>query len=131
MKTKIKQGYLMYKRRLADMLQRKTDCMPVRRKKLLLVLFCVVFTGFSLQAIIHAFTEKAKPVVARASMPRVQHEKETPVLPFISKQEFERIEKFKQQIYALPKPVYDSFMQARPKLVDSIVEIEHYYQSQK
>jgi hypothetical protein len=85
----------------------------------------------SVCAIVNAFIAKEKPVAVKTNMPRILHEKETPALPFISKQEFQRIEKFKQQIYALPKPAYDSFMQARPKLMDSIMQIEQYYLSQK
>lgn len=131
MKTKIKQGYLAYKRRMADVLQQKTEGFSTRRKKLLLFLFCLCFAGMSVWAIVNAFTAQQKPVAAKGHMPRIVHEKENPTLPFLSKKEYERIERFKQQIYALPKPVFDSFMQARPKLMDSITQIEQYYQSQK
>jgi hypothetical protein len=131
MKAKMKQTYFKYKHRLADMLQRKTEHLSRNNKKLLLGLFCLFFVTMSTCAIVNAFITKQKPVAVKASMPRILHEKETPSLPFISKQEFQRIEKFKQQIYALPKPAYDSFMQARPKLMDSIAAIENYYQTQK
>ncbi|HWB27712.1 MAG TPA: hypothetical protein VG738_19690 [Chitinophagaceae bacterium] len=131
MKQKIKQRYFSCKRRLADALQCKTEKLSVKGKKLLLGLFCLFFVSMSICAIVNAFTAKQKPLAVKESMPRITHEKEAPALPFISKKEFERIEKFKQQIYALPKPVLDSFMQARPKLMDSIAQIENIYQSQK
>lgn len=131
MKQKIKQKYFTYKRRLADALQYKTERLSIKNKKRLLGLFCLFFVSMSICAIVNAFTAKQKPVAVKGNMPRIEHEKETPVLPFISKQEFEHIEKFKRQIYALPKPVLDSFMQARPKLMDSIGQIESIYQSQK
>lgn len=131
MKTKIKQGYLLYKRRVADVLQQKTERLSTRRKKLLLFLFCACFAGMSICAIVSAFVSHPKPVAVKGHMPRIVHEKESPAQPFLSKKEYERIERFKQQIYALPKPVFDSFMKARPKLMDSITQIEQYYQSQK
>jgi len=131
MKTKIKQKYFLYKHRLAGALQSKSERLSNKGKRFLLFLFCLFFVSMSICAIVNAFTEKQKPVAVKGNMPRIEHEKETPVLPFISKQEFERIEKFKRQIYALPKPVLDSFMQARPKLIDSIAQIESIYQSQK
>lgn len=131
MKTKIKQRYFLYKHRLAGALQSKSERLSNRGKKFLLFLFCLFFATMSICAIVNAFTVKQKPMAVKGSMPRINHEKESPVLPFISKNEFERIEKFKQRIYALPKPVLDSFMEARPKLLDSIAQIENIYQSQK
>lgn len=131
MKEKIKQQYFLFKRRIADRLQLKAERLSNKSKKMLLFLFCLFFATMSVCAIVNAFTAKQKPVAIKASMPHILHEKETPALPFISKKEFERIEHFKQQVNALPKPVYDSFMQARPKLMDSIAEIESYYQTQK
>jgi hypothetical protein len=132
MKTRqtIKRKYLLWKRRVADTLQLKSERLSPRGKKALLFLFCVFFAGFNIMAVVQAFTTKAKPGLANAKMPRVIQQKETPVLPFISRQEYERIEHFKNYIMQLPKPSLDSFTQARPRLMDSILQIENYYQSQ-
>ena len=131
LKQKIKNRYLSLKRRIADALQKKSDKLSVKSKKLLLFLFCFVFASASIVTIVSAVTAKTKHVALQAKMPRIIQQKEQPSLPFISKQEFMRIEDFKKRVYLLPKYSFDSFMAARPKLMDSIQQIEQYYQSQK
>ena len=131
MKAKIKQRYLLLKRRIADNLQAKTERLSVANKKLLLMLFCSCFITLSVCAIVNAFTAKQKPLAVKSNMPRMMQQHEQQRLPFLSKQEFDRIEKYKQRIYSLPKQTLDSFLQARPKLLDSITAIEQIYQSQK
>src|SRR5437868_3738413 len=115
--AKFKTKWCALKRRWADALQRKFERFSPSGKKLWLCLFCVVFAGSSIAVIIHAITARQLPVAAAAKMPRIMQEKETPDMPFISKPEFERIEKFRQYITNLPKPLLDSFMQARPHLL--------------
>ncbi len=118
------------KRRWADKLQKKFEKFSPFGKKVCLCFFCIVFAGSSVVVIIHAITARQVPVAAVTKMPRIMQEKQEPDMPFISKAEFERIEKFKGYINQLPKPLLDSFMQARPHLLDSIAQIENYYQSQ-
>jgi len=130
-KQKIKNKYLGFKRRIADVLQSKTERLSVRSKKIALFLFCLFFLSMSIVAVVKAITTKATVVSTQVKMPRIIQQKEMPALPFISKNEFERIEGFKKQLYLLPKHSFDSFMLAKPKLLDSITEIEQYYQSQK
>ncbi len=130
-KQKIKSKYLSFKRRIADLLQRKSEWLSLKSKKLLLVLFCLFFVSMSIVAVVKAITTKAAVISMQVNMPRIMQQKEMPAMPFISKKEFERIEGFKKQLYLLPKHSFDSFMLARPKLLDSITEIEQYYQSQK
>ena len=84
----------------------------------------------SVAAIVQAFTAKARPAAVALKMPRIIPQKETPALPFISKQEYDRIEQFKNYVRQLPKAGFDSFIYARPKLLDSIAVIENYYLSQ-
>ena len=112
------------------MLQRKSEGFSMQGKKTLLGLFCLLFAGMSVAAIVQAFSAKAKPGPEAVHMPRIIPEKETPALPFISKQEYDRIEQFKNHVRQLPKACFDSFMHARPKLLDSITVIENYYLSQ-
>lgn len=131
MKGRIKERYFLYKRRLADVLQRKTSMFSLQKKKFLLGLFICCFSSMSIYAIVGAFTKKQKTVVIQQPLTRIDREKEKPSLPFLSKAAFERIEKYKQQLLAMPKPALDSFMLARPKLLDSIEQIEQFYQSQK
>lgn len=127
---KIKAKWRGLKRRWADALQKKFEqCSPFG-KRLWLCFFCIVFAGSSIAVIIHTIKTRRVPVAATAKMPRIVQEKERPDMPFLSKAEFERIEKFKGYINQLPRPLLDSFMQARPHLLDSITQIEHYYQSQ-
>lgn len=126
----IKTKWHLRKRRWADTLQNKFEQFSLFGKKLSLCFFCVVFAGSSIAVIIHAITTRQVHVVTAAKMPRIMQEKQTPGMPFISKTEFARIEKFRQYINQLPKPLSDSFMQARPHLLDSIAQIENYYQSQ-
>ncbi len=131
MKQKIKSKYLSFKCCIADVLQRKSERLSLKSKKLLLVLFCLFFVSMSTVAIVKAITTKAAVVSTQVKMPRIMQQKEMPAMPFISKKEFERIEGFKKHLYLLPKQSFDSFMLARPKLMDSIAQIENYYQSQK
>jgi len=130
-KQKLKNKYLLLKRRIADALQRKTERLSVRNKKIALFLFCLFFVSMSIVAVVKAITTKTIVVSTQVKMPRIVQQKETSALPFISKNEFQRIEGFKKQLYLLPKPSLDSFLLARPRLMDSIAEIEQYYQSQK
>lgn len=131
MKAKMKQQYFLFKRRMADALQAKTERLSVNDKKLLLMLFCSCFITMSVCAIVNAFTAKQKPLAVKGKMPRIVQQHEQQKLPFLSKHEFDRIENYKLRIYNLPKPALDSFLQARPKLLDSITAIEQIYQSQK
>jgi len=129
-KSVIHNKWMRCKRKAADVLQKKSERLSERGKKAVLFFFCMLFAGCSIAIVIHAFTDNAKTVTIKGKMPRIVRDKEAPAMPFLSKAEYERIEKFKAYIYQLPKPLFDSFMQARPKLLDSIIEIEQYYQSQ-
>jgi hypothetical protein len=129
------QSYIMHRlnatgHRIADNLQRKTNRYSSFRKRLYLFAFCGMFFGSSIYIVIHAFDHSVtKPLQIQAMTKPIAVPERMKVIP-IAKQEYERIERYKQQILSLPKQRYDSLLLVRPHLLDSIRLFENLYQSQ-
>lgn len=108
-------------------------------KRIWLLIFCIVFGALSIYSFVGAFKSdkishnKIKP--AQLSVPKYYDQNEVQNLPTVSKNDMQRIEKFKKYMDSLKgsvrgKPVYDSILTARPGLMDSVQTIEQLYYSQ-
>lgn len=127
---------LQYK--CAHWLERKTA--HLSRKNCIVILFCfTAFTcGCSIYVIVHSFSQSATSTITITPItkPAAVEAKDEILkrnLP-ISKTEFEKIIRFRKYMDSLGrsptgKKVYDSIVQFRPGLLDSLTIIENYYYS--
>jgi predicted PurR-regulated permease PerM len=126
--------------RCANWLERKTA--HLSRKSWIVILFCfTVFTGgCSIYIMVNSFSANTTKSITITPI-----SKPTNVVPFenetiqqnatITKAEFERIIRFREYMDSLGrsptgKKLYDSIVQYRPGLLDSLAIVEHYYHSQ-
>lgn len=119
----------------ADWLNGKAAAWNVRKLKIVLVLLGVLWFVGSVFVAWHAIESKQKVyAVTSIIVPRhiEQHDiatNDTAVMQAVT-----RIEHFKSWLDSLHQrgsPVYDSIVQARPGLMDSILFIEQYYSTKK
>lgn len=124
---------------LAKYLQAKAEQLTKRKQKILLLLFSLLFGGGSIAIIFYSFTSINVPshppkitfpkyALAHASKPIVQDS-------LISHNEYARINQFRLYLERLQndaegKRIYDSLMQARPHLLDSIHQVDSIYLNQ-
>ncbi len=120
--------------RWADYLNTKAAGASRRKIKLVLMLFGSMWIAGSVYVAWHAIQNKQRPYsVTGFTVPKhVEQEPattDTAVIKAVS-----RIEHFKHWLDSLHQrgsPVYDSIVQARPGLLDSILLIEKYYSTKK
>jgi hypothetical protein len=128
---------LQYK--CAHWLERKTA--HFSRKSWIVILFCfTVFTcGHCIYVILNSFSpaKTSSITITSITKPAAVQSKDEIVKRsvIISKNEFEKIIRFRRYIDSLGrsptgKKVYDSIVQYRPGLLDSLTIIENYYYSQ-
>lgn len=127
-------------RRWATLLNQQAEKYSKRSKKTLLVIFCILFGGGSIYIMVRAIenpSEKLK--IERMSFPRYATGADAssnfqPTVVLTEKQ-YRNIQRFKKYMDSLQtttagKIKYDSIIQARPGLIDSIVFIEQIYRQQ-
>jgi len=140
MQLQISSKWKTAKEKIANYLQRKSESLSARAKKYSLIFFCLLFGGTSIAITIHSATTKAQPVsITNISKPAHSIQNENLYLhrdSSITKQEFNRVEQFKQYLFQLQinssgKKKFDSIIQARPQLIDSINLFEKIYLQQK
>lgn len=129
-----------FQQRIATKLQRKSESLSSQIKKTSLIFFCLLFGGSSIAIIIHAATTKEQTVsIAKLSKPAHSLQEEKLYLQAdsaITKSEYDRVEQFKNYLFQLKadslyNKKFDSIMQARPQLMDSIKLFEKIYLQQK
>jgi hypothetical protein len=129
-----------FKGRIAYYLQQKSELLSAQAKTFSLIFFCLLFGGSSLAVIIHSATTKEQSIsISKISKPAhpIQDEKNY-LKPdtSITKKEYDRVEQFKSYLFDLKtdsfgRIKFDSIMQARPRLIDSINLFEKMYSQQK
>lgn len=137
---KIISRWMQAKQKWSFYLQAKTEHFSVPSKKISLVAFCILFGGFSIYIIINSFIDNKSNLLSihHITMPAYTNQSGDERLNsnnIISKQEYEHIQAFKHYMDSLQsnsegKIIYDSIIQARPHLMDSIHLVENMYQSQ-
>lgn len=122
-------------RKLADYLNNKAATVSRRTIKIFLIVFCIASAVGSAYIIIHALQKKHTGYVVTPIAVPNHVEQNNPVLEDTAiVQAVMRIEHFKHWLDSLHQrgsAFYDSIVQARPGLLDSIQFIEQYYSSKK
>lgn len=138
---KIINRWMQIKLKWSVYLQAKTTDFSVQSKRISLAVFCILFGGLSIYTIISSFIDNNKInllSIHHITMPAYINRSGDEKLNsdnIISKREYEHIQSFKLYMDSLQtsskgKVIYDSIMQARPHLMDSIHLVENMYQSQ-
>ncbi len=131
--SKVNQG----ERWLVGQVERRSPGMSVRRKKLLLALFCLAFGGSSIGIIVNSlfFKDYKPPVVdyAPITMPvsPVPHDMRAPA-EIITDEDYRQLRRFDAYCDSLRSTpagarALDSILLSRPGLVDSVRAIEQMY----
>jgi hypothetical protein len=135
-KTKLRH----FKRALAVRLQSKSELLSPQSKKYSLIFFCLLFGGISTLILIHSVSEKQRiSFEMKLSKPAHSLQNDKSYLKadsVITKDEFIKVEHFKNYLYqlkadSLNSKKFDSIIQARPHLIDSINLFEKIYLQQK
>lgn len=125
--------------RFSNFMNERTKKLNLRTQRLFLFLFCLIFGGFSLYAFVGAFrnsemsADSLKP--DQVIMPKYYPEKSQSKDPLVSEMDMIRISRFKTYMDSLSRStkgihIYDSIIQVRPGLMDSIQVMEELYYSQ-
>jgi hypothetical protein len=123
----------------SDYLQSKTERLSIHAKRVYLFIFCLLFGSISICVFIKAFTAKQTLLTIHViAVPAYADKLHSDLLPeqvIITEKEFLHIEAFRRYMDSLRisktgKFLYDSMMQARPHLMDSILLLENMYQIQ-
>lgn len=137
---KINSKWKAFKTRIAMYLQHKSDLLSAQTKKYSLIFFCLLFGGSSVAIIIHSITIKGQQVsITKISKPAHSIQDEKLYLQAdsaVTKSDYERVEQFKNYLLQLKtdsvsRKKFDSIVQARPRLMDSINLFEKIYLQQK
>lgn len=138
---KIISKWMQIKQKWSLYLQGKTLHYSIQTQRTGLAAFCVLFGGLSIYTILNSFIANNKnnllsihPITMPAYINQSGDEKLNSD-KIISEEEYEHIQLFKLYMDSLHssskgKALYDSVMQARPQLMDSIHLVENIYQSQ-
>ena len=122
-------------RKLADYLNSKTARVSRGKIKVFLIVFCIASAIGSACIIIRALQKKhISYAVAAIAVPGHVEQNNPELEDTATIQAVMRIEHFKHWLDSLHQrgsPLYDSIIQARPGLMDSIQFIEQYYSSKK
>lgn len=134
-------GFLLaIQNRFACFMSAMVNKLTIQSKQACLVVFCLVFGGFSIYAFVGAFRDsessakRLKP--DQVAVPKYYDRTESEINePSVSERDIIRINRFKKYMDSLKKtasgrPVYDSILKTRPGLMDSIQVIEQLYYSQ-
>lgn len=140
MRSAIIARWKAYKQKIAAYLQQKSEMFSIQTKKFSLIFFCVLFGGSSVAIIIHSTTTKQRPF-SITKLSRTAHSIQEEKLYLqadsaITKNEYDRVEQFKAYMFQLKadsfnNKKFDSIIQARPLLMDSIKLFEKMYLQQK
>lgn len=126
MKQELKYKVSRFAKRYAEKLNRKTAGYSAIRQKIGLAIFCFLFTVVSISALIEAFSvnqNKEQIFGPRIHAPEHIGKNFSRPQAVITKEDYERIEKFKANIDP-------AILKSRPYLMDSIKLFEQLYQSQ-
>jgi hypothetical protein len=120
---------------IANFLQQKTNNYSLRRKKILLILFVIVFVTESGVVMIQSIKRKNKTPIDINRIKTIPVESSEQSTLRITKTEFLKIEKFKSYIDRLNattqgKKIRDSFLHNRPHLMDSVNYLVNLYLEQ-
>jgi hypothetical protein len=134
----LKTGLSRFNQRLiqvANYLQQKSNGYSIKKKKILLLLFVIVFITESCLVIIQSISQKNKTAIAVARIKTIPLQTEENQSSLITKEEFLKIKRFKKYIDCLSttakgRKLKDSLLQNRPHLMDSVNFLVNLYLEQ-
>lgn len=124
---------------LSDYLQKQSNKLSMKAKKISLFFFCLLFCSLSIRALLKGFFYNKNSIAVRSitvpayvGLPNNDLRSDRNI---ISLNELEHIEAFKKYLDSLNasqsgKRLFDSIMIVRPHLLDSILFLENMYQLQ-
>ena len=122
-------------------MQRLTERLSIRSKKLGITLFCLVAGGYSFYTLMDGFSSQRKKPFELATIKTPGYvvrddEEKLNAFTIIPEKEYRKIHEFRKYMDSLArsdtgKLIADSILHARRGLMDSIIQIEHIYQLQK
>lgn len=107
-------------------LQSKTDKYSKNKKKVYLVVFCLVFLTDSTLVIVDSFQNGNVALYTIAPIRMVPLRNEQTIAPQFTKGEYKRIEQFR--LYLDSNAVFrDSMLKVRPHLIDTLIYLQKIY----
>jgi len=130
-KTKIRPAL----QQVASSASRQAERLSPERKKIAVIIFCILFSALSICIIAKTLSEKHNKIFfMRPTMMPLRLWKNINVPPpFISDDAYQRIEQFKKYLDSISiadKKNYEAIINSRPHLTDSIAMFEKLYLSQ-
>ncbi|HEX8357428.1 MAG TPA: hypothetical protein VF610_08460 [Segetibacter sp.] len=130
--------FLRLQQHWATFMQRHTERLTVKRKVMMLFLFCLCGAGFSFLLIAKGFMSNNIPSLQVTQFRSLKHlgksgDEKTKATLIVTKEEYEKIQRFRLYMDSLntsSKKLRDSLLINRPGLMDSIMLIINIYQSQ-
>ncbi|MDQ6609866.1 MAG: hypothetical protein M3Y85_08600 [Bacteroidota bacterium] len=135
---------IVMQKRWAVFMQESLERLSVNGKKYVLICYCVLFGGFSIYLIGENVRGSNKKLFTVTSIKAPSHLLETGepkkklfgVSALIPDLEYKKIQRFKNYMDSLVKTkkgkiLFDSILRSRPKLLDSVIQIETIYKNQK
>jgi hypothetical protein len=120
--------------RFAMVMSSRINSLSIKAKRLCLVAFCLGFGGFSIYAFIEAYRGNQKPMrPSQVSVPKYYDRTGVEIREPLTEGNIKRINQFKKYMDSLidsenGQAIYDSILKSRPKLMDSILEVEKLYE---
>jgi hypothetical protein len=116
-------------------LQKKFETVPSFTKRLVVIIYCLTSFGSFIYVARYSFDKRPNKSIAIESIEVPTEIPHNNRRPSISKEEFEKIQKFKGYLDSLVnskpgKRLHDSIIANRSGLLDSLSIVEHLYQSQ-
>jgi multidrug efflux pump subunit AcrB len=136
----VQAGYKRLQGGWADWMMRRTEKFSRRTWVVLLVLFVLSVSTYSVYIAVSAFTGKGSNSITITPIKKPKHATETgdasKEAAEVSEAEYSRIKKFSAYMDSLARSpsgqvLYDSITSHRPGLMDSVRFIENYYQQLK
>ncbi len=120
---------------IAGLLQKKTNSYSVKKKKILLLAFSVAFATESILVLVQSMNGSKKTPIDVSRIKTIPIQQEQAPGPFLTRGEFQKIQKFKNFIDSLSgsargRKTRDSLLHNRPHLMDSIRFLLNLYSEQ-
>ena len=125
----------------ANKMNKMIGSMNTKRLKVTLVVFCICCGGYSIYLITNAITssseKQSKFKVEQMDVPQHFDKTGDEIISsenYVEEETFQKIQQFKNYMDSLKRKnsyQYDSIMNARPLLMDSVLLLEQIYHSQK
>lgn len=120
--------------RIAHFLEQKTNRYSTKKKKLLLLVFIILFVSQSIRTLIESFKNKNANPISISRIKTIRFENQSPT-PRMDRREYLRLQGFRNYVDSLDKTaegrrMRDSLFKYRPHLMDSLRFLLNLYSKQ-